>query len=68
MQPRKRVKYPRFNPKPNMQDPKFQIGQTFIFMMACKSHNVAHGRRIKFFTNDGKRATAYCKDGSWKFP
>ena len=53
-----------------MIDPKFEVGQIFtckqLFMKACKSHGVVHGRKIKFSKNDGRRATAYCKDCSWK--
>lgn len=53
-----------------MKDPKFEIGQTFtskkLFMLACKSHGVTHGRKVKFSKNDKRRATAYCNDCSWK--
>ncbi|XP_027082284.1 uncharacterized protein [Coffea arabica] len=54
-----------------MADPKFVVGRTFtckqkLFMKACKSHGVVHQRKIKFSKNDGRRATAYCKDCSWK--
>ena len=67
---RKRAKFPKFNPETDMIDPKFEVGQVFtckqLFMKACKSHGVVHGRKIKFSKNDGRRATAYCKDCSWK--
>ncbi|XP_027123338.1 uncharacterized protein [Coffea arabica] len=53
-----------------MVDPKFEVEQIFtckqLFIKACKSHRVVHGRKIKFSKNDGKRAMAYYKDYSWK--
>ncbi|XP_027093746.1 uncharacterized protein [Coffea arabica] len=31
-----------------------------------QEHGVVHGKKIKFSKNDGRRATTYCKNCSWK--
>ncbi|XP_071902879.1 uncharacterized protein [Coffea arabica] len=55
---RKRAKFPKFNPETDMIDPKFEVGQIFtckqLFIKACKSHGVVHGRKIKFSKNDAE--------------
>ncbi|KAL3849414.1 hypothetical protein ACJIZ3_011296 [Penstemon smallii] len=64
--------YPVFNPKLDMDDPKFQVGLCFpntdSFRLAVIQHSILHGRDIKFPKNDKDRVQVKCKHKScpWK--
>nr|XP_027077015.1 uncharacterized protein LOC113700766 [Coffea arabica] len=58
-------KYERFNPKTDMDDPKFKLKLVFtdkqLFKKACRAHGVKWGRKIRFKKDDLIRVRAYCK-------
>lgn len=64
---KKKAKFPVFNEKTDMQNPRFAVGMEFkshaLFRDAVKEHAIKCGKVIKFLKSDRKKVTAVCNGG-----
>ena len=60
------LKYIRFNPATDMDDPKFNLGMIFstadVVRNALRNYSIKNGRDHKYIVNKKFRSRAACKD------